>query len=220
MPSSWGARSGSRYGAEYDRFRTGLSFKTVKQMLWVASKDSREWRYRRRRTVLGFWHSLKLALWLERERREDVEIPIRRRREGGGVGDLHRNTPLRSKTPLRRKARIRSRRSTPRRSGRVRDRNYLLAVKELPCCLAGLGNCSGPIEADHAGRRPLGRKCSDDEAIPLCQKHHRERTDGYGFFLNASATTPDGPVPMSGWQREWCDRRIAETQARLGRRAA
>jgi len=71
VASSWGKRSGGRYGAEYDRFRTGLTFDEVRRMLWSSSEDSKDWRYRRRGTVLGFWHQLKLALWMERERRED-----------------------------------------------------------------------------------------------------------------------------------------------------
>src|SRR4051812_40559530 len=92
---------------------------------------------------------------------------------------------LAQRTPLRRKTRLRQKRATPRRSGRVRDRDYLLAVKTLPCMFATAAwgpPCKGPIEADHAGQRPFGRKCNDDEAVPLCQKHHRERTDYTGPF--------------------------------------
>lgn len=133
---------------------------------------------------------------------------------------MNRNSLLRSKTPLRRKKRLRARRPTPRRSGRVRDGEYLLRVKQLPCAIArvsGEGSlpysppCYGPVEADHAGHRPFGRKCSDHETIPLCALHHRHRTDYVGLF--------------GGWNaakmRQWCDARIAETRARLGwKRAA
>ena len=56
---------------------------------------------------------------------------------------------------------------------------------------------------------PLGRKCSDDEAIPLCQTHHVQRTNYVGYFLGMVAHE----------MRSWCDRRIAETRARLGRAA-
>lgn len=49
----------------YDKFRTGLSFRDVKRMLWVHTEDPTTWRYRRRRTVLGFWHSLKLQLYYQ-----------------------------------------------------------------------------------------------------------------------------------------------------------
>lgn len=44
---------------DYDDFRTGLTFAEVRQMLWVHSDDPRDWRYKRRRTVLGLWHSIK-----------------------------------------------------------------------------------------------------------------------------------------------------------------
>lgn len=40
----------------YDRFRTGLTYRDVYHMLWHR-------RYKRRRTVLGYWHQLKLELW-------------------------------------------------------------------------------------------------------------------------------------------------------------
>jgi hypothetical protein len=43
-------------------------------MLWIADEDSSRWRYKRRGTVLGFWHSLKLAMWFEAQRREDAEF--------------------------------------------------------------------------------------------------------------------------------------------------
>jgi len=105
----------------------------------------------------------------------------------------------------------------------VRDREYLLAVKGLPCLLEGThfavvrdGDfydvafpCEGPVEADHAGARPLGRKCNDVEAIPLCRLHHRQRTDGTGLFAGVSREA----------LRMWLTTAIAETQARLGRAA-
>lgn len=93
----------------------------------------------------------------------------------------------------------------PKPPGRKRDREYMLAVKRMPCCApSGVPvSCFGPVQADHAGRRPVGRKCDDRETIPLCAKHHRQRTDYTGIF--------------GGWDAErmraWCDERIAETQA-------
>ena len=65
---------------------------------------------------------------------------------------------------------------------RARDIAHMMAVKGLRCVAAHLSECSGPIEADHAGRRPLGRKADDDTCIPLCQLHHRQRTDFSGVF--------------------------------------
>lgn len=47
----------------YAEFRTGLCYRDVYQMLWSGSDDPRDWRYKRRHTVLGFWRQLKLQLW-------------------------------------------------------------------------------------------------------------------------------------------------------------
>ena len=66
MPSSWGARHGL---PGFDRFRTGLTFSDVQKMLYVESDDPKHWRCKRRGTVLGLWHDLKLALYEEATRR-------------------------------------------------------------------------------------------------------------------------------------------------------
>jgi hypothetical protein len=63
----------------------------------------------------------------------------------------------------------------------------MLWVKTLPCFARDIGidtgrPCGGVVEADHAGRRGLGQKCSDDQTIPLCTEHHRQRTDFSGAF--------------------------------------
>lgn len=50
-------------GASYDALRTGFSFADVKQLMYVASEDPADWRHKRRRSVLGFWHELKLQIW-------------------------------------------------------------------------------------------------------------------------------------------------------------
>lgn len=50
---------------EYENFSTNLSFKEVKNMLWVDDVDSARWRQKRRNSVLGFWHELKLSMWKE-----------------------------------------------------------------------------------------------------------------------------------------------------------
>jgi hypothetical protein len=47
----------------YAEFRTGLTFRDVRQMLWSGSDDPRTWRYKGRHTVLGFWHQLKQQLY-------------------------------------------------------------------------------------------------------------------------------------------------------------
>jgi hypothetical protein len=139
---------------------------------------------------------------------------------------LHRNKVLRSRKPLRRKTRIKAKRSTPRRSGRVRDRRYLLAVKELPCCLALLMNCDGPVHAHHAGARPLGRKADDSTAIPLCAAHHQALHDG-GLLFGVEVVGFLATSPNREWRtrfnmsaRDWQDRMITETRAALGWREA
>lgn len=50
------------------------------------------------------------------------------------------------------------------------DKAYISWLHTQPCCVCG--RLSG-IEAAHVGRRGLGQKCSDLEAIPLCSEHHR-----------------------------------------------
>jgi hypothetical protein len=63
-----------------------------------------------------------------------------------------------------------------KRSGyRSRERHtpYKLWVKRQPCLMRGVwGTCNGPVEADHAGPRPVGRKAHDSTCIPLCRQHH------------------------------------------------
>lgn len=107
---------------------------------------------------------------------------------------------------LHRRARLPARRATPRR-GPARDPAYLAWVRSLPCLLAGLG-CEGAVEAHHAGRRGLGQKCPDREAVPLCRRHHRDLTDGQIPFARREA--------RRAWER-WA---IEQTQARWERLAA
>jgi len=78
-------------------------------------------------------------------------------------------------------------------------------VKTLPCVLAGVasaGVCDGPVEADHAGSRGVGQKAPDSTCIPLCSKHHRDRTDMRGAFGAFFARE----------MRSWCDAMITRTQ--------
>ena len=57
---------------EYDAFRTGLTYRDVRRMLWSPSTDPTTWRYKRRHTVLGVWRSLKLAMYDEYLARNEV----------------------------------------------------------------------------------------------------------------------------------------------------
>lgn len=47
----------------YRQFRTGLTYRTVYQMLWSPSDDTRTWRHKGRRQVLGLWHQIKRDLY-------------------------------------------------------------------------------------------------------------------------------------------------------------
>lgn len=108
---------------------------------------------------------------------------------------MKRGQPLKRKTPLR-----------PRGKGsyarRERDFDYMGQVKALPCSLAGVaaaGPCSGVVEADHMGERAAFRKADDRTCAPLCQRHHRERTDVRGIFATMSKEE----------RRAWCQLAIA-----------
>jgi hypothetical protein len=49
----------------YDDFRTGLTYHDVYMMLW-------DRKYKRRHTVLGKWHQIKLEMWDEYQRSQEV----------------------------------------------------------------------------------------------------------------------------------------------------
>lgn len=113
-----------------------------------------------------------------------------------------RRAPLRRSGSLRRRSRLRARRKT---SYRRRERNleHLRFVRRQPCAAKGLGTCAGRVNADHAGRRGLGQKCDDTETIPLCELHHRQRTDFTGPFRNWDQNT----------MRAWLAEQVEKTQA-------
>ena len=52
-------------GLKYEDLRTGLTFAEVRQMLWVDSPDSDDWKYKRRHGVLGMWHGIKKRMMAE-----------------------------------------------------------------------------------------------------------------------------------------------------------
>lgn len=120
---------------------------------------------------------------------------------------------MRRNQPMTRTKRLKTKRATPRRSGRVRDPEYMDAVRGLPCY-----GCSllGYSEADHQGPRPFGRKADDETCVPMCSVWgngcHAMRTDG---IVN-------GSDDVLVWfakrltkeeMRDWCDVAIAATQA-------
>lgn len=112
------------------------------------------------------------------------------------------------RTPLRRKTRLRSRSKTSKHARRDRDWGYMGWVKTQPCIARLLVTsgfeCAGTIEADHIGGR-YGDD-SDRRCVPMCQRHHEDRTGRVG-----------GKGVFSGWslerRREWGAKAIAETQA-------
>lgn len=84
--------------------------------------------------------------------------------------------------PFRRKTWLRSRRSRPRRSSRVRDPEYMAWIRKQPCAADGLSPCYGSVEADHTGGRGMSQKSDDHTCIPLCRRHHQQRTHFHGPF--------------------------------------
>jgi hypothetical protein len=79
---------------------------------------------------------------------------------------------------------IRRRRPGRRRSDRQHDAAFLAFVHTLPCCARDVPGhvCSGGIEADHMGARPMGRRADDSTCAPICSLGHRQRTDFSGPF--------------------------------------
>lgn len=107
---------------------------------------------------------------------------------------MMRRTPLKRGTkPLRRLTRLRARGNTAYRR-RDRDFEFMGWVKRQPCIVRALPPrayvpdsrrehaaaathtpCSGPVEADHMGRRGMGQKADDRTCVPICRGHHGER---------------------------------------------
>lgn len=125
----------------------------------------------------------------------------------------------------KRERRIRQALGTARRrsayASRERDTEYMRFVKTLTCAASSATwaampwhidpvhvRCRGPIEADHMGARGVGRKADDRTCVPMCQSHHRDRTDHAGLFKHATKDQ----------LRTWRAQVIAETQAAYARR--
>lgn len=54
---------------EYDKMRTGFTYRDIQSMLWSEDPDNRTWRYKTRGVVLGFWHQIKMEQWEELQSR-------------------------------------------------------------------------------------------------------------------------------------------------------
>ena len=60
VDSKWGKKNGL---PGYDRFRTGLTYRDVWEMFRDDNDDRTEWKHKRRHTILGHWHEIKLQLY-------------------------------------------------------------------------------------------------------------------------------------------------------------
>jgi len=128
-----------------------------------------------------------------------------------------RRAPLRRGKPLERRTRLRACRPTQRRSGRVRDAEYMDRVRGLPCLCRDflwefghddvIRGCSGAdtMHAHHMGVRGLGQKCSDLATVPFCERHHRDWHECTGPFAGKSKE----------WRAEFSRAAIEATKAVL-----
>lgn len=70
---------------------------------------------------------------------------------------------------------IPKRRSKPR-CGPDRDEKYLAFIRTLPCVVCtklAITQQHAPTEAAHTGPHGMAQKAADDQALPLCARHHR-----------------------------------------------
>jgi hypothetical protein len=80
----------------------------------------------------------------------------------------------------------------PKPEKRRRDPAFMAWVKLTQRCMwRHVSRCDGGdlviCDADHAGRRGVGRKSNDDETVPACSLHHRQMTDRSGPVRTMSA---------------------------------
>lgn len=107
-----------------------------------------------------------------------------------------KRTPLKRNKPLKAKTRIKPRSAkktahTASTEGQ-RAREYIAAVKMLPCCICGK---AGPSDAHHTICGRYGsRKTSDFDAIPLCKECHQT-----------------GPNAIHRGKRSWVERNGLDT---------
>lgn len=63
MASQWGRDLVCEVcGQEYHALRTGHTFASIKRLM-RRGPNSRDWIYKRRHGVLGFWHGIKVMEW-------------------------------------------------------------------------------------------------------------------------------------------------------------
>lgn len=139
-----------------------------------------------------------------------------------------RSAPLR-RSPMKRQ------RGTTSYSRRERNFDFMGWIKQQPCIVIDLAPvlfirrtlplleaaryialvscrsatiCAGVVEADHMGARGLGQKADDYTCVPMCQQHHRERTDHSGAFrpLNRDEVRAWRAVAIERTQAAWSNR--------------
>jgi hypothetical protein len=93
---------------------------------------------------------------------------------------VKRSTPLSHKTPLRRETPMKKKRSGTRRTAVFRDPKYRAWLRKQLCSVQIACqdkwfwySAAGPVEAAHGPSAGTRVKGPDNEAIPLCQLHHR-----------------------------------------------
>jgi hypothetical protein len=87
---------------------------------------------------------------------------------------------------------------------RSSESGYLAKVRALPCLVCG----KRPSEAHHhTGRRGMGQKSSDSDAMPLCHECHMAFHNGAGRFKDETKKQ----------RREFQDFGVVMTKLRLTR---
>jgi 5-methylcytosine-specific restriction endonuclease McrA len=141
-----------------------------------------------------------MAVIRQRSPQERAARVARRAARAAVLHEAFGGPPPAPAKPVR--SRIRARRQRERRSERVLDPGIVEAVHQLPCAAAGMPGARhrGPIEADHIGPHPYGRRSHDTEVAPLCRACHRNRTNprtgGSGWFDRLT------PSERLAWRRE------------------
>jgi hypothetical protein len=100
---------------------------------------------------------------------------------------------------------------------RYRNREHLRYVAQQPCLVCGR-KPSDPHHLRHVQPRALGRKASDEFAVPLCRSHHRavHRASNEQAWWHAT-----GIDPIKVARKLWKLTRVNEGRIQLdGRRKA
>jgi hypothetical protein len=83
LPSSYGKRHGL---PGYDKFRSGLTYRDVWEMMRDESEDPRDWKRKSRGVVLWHWHELKMQLYFQM-------MEVERNNNGAMAAETKQRTP-------------------------------------------------------------------------------------------------------------------------------